>query len=156
MMSLDSSMSLNIPSSLLVKAAPHSAGSENHQSVTSSHASHQHMTHCITNSNTVHCLHMYHSSLMFNYSNISQRLDISSLIKRLIINDSFLIQQTTHIFTMLELRQHRFLCVNRSALADQQTLGQVLLIKSFKHIFSWRKQNRDQDPSLDSNKLHRG
>lgn len=29
-MSLDSSMSLNIPSSLLVNAAPHSGGSQNH------------------------------------------------------------------------------------------------------------------------------
>lgn len=31
MMSLDSSMSLNIPSSLLVNAAPHSGGSQNHK-----------------------------------------------------------------------------------------------------------------------------
>lgn len=45
-MSLDSSMSLNIPSSLLVKAAPHSGGSQNHKisQLTSSHTTNAPMT----------------------------------------------------------------------------------------------------------------
>lgn len=39
---------------------------------------------------------------------------------------------------MFELGEHGLFSVNRSTLADQQTLGQVLLIKSFKHVFSCR------------------
>lgn len=41
---------------------------------------------------------------------------------------------------MFELGEHGLFSINRSTLADQQTLGQVLLIKSFKHIFSWGKK----------------
>lgn len=46
MMSLDSSMSLNIPSSLLVNAAPHSGGSQNHKisQLTSSHTTNAPLT----------------------------------------------------------------------------------------------------------------
>lgn len=59
---------------------------------------------------------------------------------------------------MFELGEHGLFSVNRSALADQQTLGQVLLIKSFKHVFSWveRKKTRDQMVSSECNKLHSG
>lgn len=48
---------------------------------------------------------------------------------------------------MFELGEHRLFSVNRRALTDQQTLGQVLLIKSFKHIFPCRQTtmgNRSQ------------
>lgn len=37
--------------------------------------------------------------------------------------------------TMFKLGEHGLFSINRSTLANQQTLGQVLLIKSFKHVF---------------------
>lgn len=38
--------------------------------------------------------------------------------------------------TMFELGQHGLFSINRSTLAHQKTLGQVLLVKRFKHILS--------------------
>lgn len=45
---------------------------------------------------------------------------------------------------MFQLGEHGLFSINRSTFANQQTLGQVLLIKSFKHIFSWSDKT-DQD-----------
>lgn len=52
---------------------------------------------------------------------------------------------------MFELGQHGLLSINRGTLANKQAFGQVLLIKSFKHIFSWMYKT-DQEAS-DGNKL---
>lgn len=49
-----------------------------------------------------------------------------------------------YTFTMFELGQHGLLSINRSTLADQQTLSQVLLIKGFKHIFSWKEKEKSK------------
>lgn len=37
---------------------------------------------------------------------------------------------------MFEFGQHGFFSIDRSALANQKTLGQILLVKSFKYILS--------------------
>lgn len=40
---------------------------------------------------------------------------------------------------MFELGQHGLLSVDRGTLANQETFGQVFLVESFKHIFSYKK-----------------
>lgn len=40
------------------------------------------------------------------------------------------------VLTMFKFGQHGLFSINRSTLANQKTLGQVLLVKSFKHILS--------------------
>lgn len=41
-----------------------------------------------------------------------------------------------NIITMFEFGQHGLFSIDRSTLANQKTLGQVLLVKSFEHILS--------------------
>lgn len=57
---------------------------------------------------------------------------------------------------MFELGEHRLFSIDRSTLANQQALSQVLLIEGFKHIFSWRRGREMKKVSAGCNKLHSG
>ena len=46
------------------------------------------------------------------------------------------IRDRSRDFTVLEFGEHGLFSIYRSTLADKQAFGQVLLIKSFKHVFT--------------------
>lgn len=46
------------------------------------------------------------------------------------------------VLTVFEFGQHGLFSINRSTLANQKTLGQVLLVKSFKHILSCMQRSK--------------
>jgi len=49
---------------------------------------------------------------------------------------------------VLNLRYHRFLCINRSAFSQQQSFCKILLIKCFKDILTLHKTKEKEDARI--------